>query len=94
MSLLGMDQQVGFALGIALRDFKEDGFSGERHSLKAPQSSSPQLACQEFHRGDNSGSTWGWLLLGGVKKPDMIFGVGQIPAVISLLYSSILAATV
>ena len=48
-----MDQQIGFALGIALRDFKEDGFSGERHSLKAPQSSSPQLACQEFHRGAN-----------------------------------------
>ena len=67
-------------LGIAQRDFKEDGFSGKRHSLKAPKQPSPQLACQEFHRGANSGSTWGWLLLEGVKKPDIIFGVGQMPA--------------
>ena len=37
----------------AQRGFKEDGFSGERHSLKAPKQSNPQLACQEFHRGAN-----------------------------------------
>ena len=74
-------------LGTAHRDSKEDEFSGERHSLEAPEQSSPQLACQEFHRGANSGSTWGWILLGGVKKPKMIFGVGQMPAVISHLSS-------
>ena len=38
-------------LGTAHRDSKEDEFSGERHSLEAPEQTSPQLACQEFHRG-------------------------------------------
>ena len=74
-------------LGIAQRDSKEDEVSGERHSLEAPEQSSPQPACQEFHRGANSGSTWGWLLLGGVKKQDMIFGIGQLPTIISHLSS-------
>ena len=45
------NQQRGLMLGIAQRDFKEDGFSGKRNSLKAPKQPSPQLACQEFHRG-------------------------------------------
>ena len=89
-----MDQQRDYILGTAQRDSKEGEFSRERHSLEAPEQTSPQLACQEFHRGDNSGSTWGWLLLGGVKKPDMIFGVGQMPVVISHISSSILAATI
>ena len=89
-----MDQQRGYILGTVHRDFKEDGLSGERHSLKDPKQSSPQLACQEFHRGANSGSTWGWLLLGGVKKPDMIFGVGQMPAIISHISSLISAAII
>ena len=53
VDLLGMDQQMGFVLGIALIGFKEDGFSRERHSLKAPKQSRPHLACQEFHRGAN-----------------------------------------
>ena len=47
------NQQRGLMLGITQRDFKEDGFSGKRHSLKAPKQPSPQLACQEFHRGAN-----------------------------------------
>ena len=47
---------------------------------RSPKWYSPQLACQEFHKGANSGSTWGWLLLEGGKKPEMIFGVGQLPA--------------
>ena len=46
-----MDQQIGFLLGIALRDFKEDGFSGERHSLKAPKQSSPSLLVKNFIGG-------------------------------------------
>ena len=65
---LELGQQIGFTQVKALRDFKENGFAGERHSLKAPQQFSPQLACQEFHRGANSGSTWGWLVLEGVKN--------------------------
>ena len=85
--LRAMGQQQGLELGTAQRDSKEDEFSGERHSLEALEQSSPQLACQEFHRGPNSGSTWGWLLLGGVKKPEMIFGVGHMPAIISHISS-------
>ena len=49
------------------------------NSLKAPKQSSPLLACQEFHGGANSGSTWGWILLEGGKNPEMIFGIGQMP---------------
>ena len=84
-----MNQQRDYMLGAVYRDFKEDEFSGERHSLKAPKQFSPQLACQEFHRGANSGSTWGWLPLGGVKKLDRIFGLGQMPAIISHISSLI-----
>ena len=48
-----MNQQREIILGKALRDFKNDEFSRERSSLKAPKQSSPQLAFQEFHRGAN-----------------------------------------
>ena len=76
-----MDQQRGFILGTAQRGFKEDGFSREKAFPDGSKTIQPPwLACQEFHRGANSGSTWGWLLLEGGKKPEMIFGVGQLPA--------------
>ena len=54
----------------AQRGFKDDVSSGEMRSLKAQKHFSPPFACQKFHRGANSGSTWGWILLEGAKKPE------------------------
>ena len=50
--------------------FKDDVFSEEMHSLKAQKHFSPLFSCQKNLWGANSGSTWGWLLLEGAKKPE------------------------
>ena len=61
-----------------MMSFRENSF------LEGSKQSSPLLACQEFHRGANSGSTWGWLLPEGGKNPEMIFGVGQVPVALHI----------
>ena len=73
------NQQRGFHQRTkAQGGFKDDVLLEEIHSLKAQKPLSPCLLVK-IYRGANSGSTWGWLLLEGVKNSDMIFGVGQIP---------------
>ena len=71
--------QRGFIMGISRGDFikrqkaqggfKDDVFSEEMHSLKAQKPLAPCFLVK-INRGANSGSTWGWLLLEGVKNSE------------------------
>ena len=56
--------------GKGTGDFKDDASSREMHSLKAQKKFSPLLCLSKIYRGANSGSTWGWLLLEGVKNSE------------------------
>ena len=75
-----MDTAEGISSqGKGIGDFKDDVSPGEMHSLKAQKQFSPLLCLSKNLQGANNGSTWGWLLLEGVKNPKMIFEVGQMP---------------
>ena len=73
-------QQREFIKGKGTRDFKDDVFSEEMHSLKAQKHFSPLFACQKFIGGLTVAPHGDGIFLKESRIQKMIFGVGQMPA--------------